>query len=232
MKTESKKQNIQQNKVIAEKQTIIEKPTESEITEVELLTNENDVLIENSITEISDNENSENESDLIDEVEPEPEVIIESESIKEPDDITEFDTKPEQEKEVESDVKTEPEEKQITEKDELSAKQKIKALQKDIENKKLILEKEEIKVRDWRTQAKIRDDRNFKMLEKKKKEAEELINTAQARYEKLKAGTFKWWWSYAENVEKKRIQSLKDAIATREKAIFQLQEKETEPAEN
>ena len=196
------------------------------------MTNENDVLIENSITEISDDEITENESDLIDDVEPEPEVIIESESIKEPDDISEFDTKPEQEKEVESDVKTEPEEKQISEKDELSAKQKIKALQKDIENKKLILEKEEIKVRDWRTQAKIRDDRNEKMLEKKKKEAEELIKTAQARYEKLKAGTKKWWWDYSTNHENKKIKQIKNAIELREKAIFQLQEKETVPAEN
>jgi len=220
MKTESKKSNIQQNKNIAEKQTIIEKPTESELSEVEPLTIENDELNENSITEISDSENSKNESNLINEVEPEPE------------EITESDTKPEQIKELESDSITESDEKQITEKIELSAKQKIKALQKDIEYKKLLLEKEEIKVRDWRTQAKVRDDKNEKMLEKKKKEAEELIKTAQARYEKLKAGTKKWWWDYSTNHENKKIQQIKDAIATREKAIFLLQEQETAPAES
>jgi hypothetical protein len=106
---------------------------------------------------------------------------------------------------------TEP--KPVTENSDSANKQKIKAIKRAIENKAFSIEREEIKVKDWRIQATDRDKLAKEEYEKKKSELDDLFKKNQARYDKRIAKTKKWWHEYSDNHEATKIKKLKDELA-------------------
>ena len=89
---------------------------------------------------------------------------------------------------------------------------KIKTLKRSLENKKYALERENIKVRDWRVQAVDRDNKAGFEYEKRKKELEDLLAKNQTRYDKRMAKTQKWWWEYCINHEATKIAKIQKDI--------------------
>lgn len=121
-------------------------------------------------------------------------------------DIEVKDAKPVSEEKV-----TEP--KPVSENAEVVNKQKIKALKRSIENKTFTIEREEIKVKDWRVQAADRDKFATEEFEKKKSAIEESLKKNQERFNKRMAKTKKWWHEYSDNYELTKIKKLKDELA-------------------
>jgi hypothetical protein len=103
--------------------------------------------------------------------------------------------------------------KPIEENPEVSEKQKIKALKRAMEAKQSAIEREEIKVKDWRVQAKDRDEKATSEFQKRKTMLEELLKKNEERYQKRMAKTEKWWWQYCINHEATKIKKLQDDLS-------------------
>lgn len=136
-------------------------------------------------------------------------------------DIEVKDAKPVSEEKV-----SEP--KPVSENAEVVNKQKIKALKRSIENKTFTIEREEIKVKDWRVQAADRDKLATEEFEKKKSAIEESLKKNQERFNKRMAKTKKWWHEYSDNYEVTKIKKLKDELALLHSELLKF---DTEPTE-
>ncbi|MDT3740745.1 MAG: hypothetical protein RO257_14735 [Candidatus Kapabacteria bacterium] len=158
-------------------------------------------------SEVNENENLENDADEFEKV------LMASDEVK--------DAKPVSEEKV-----SEP--KPVSENAEVVNKQKIKALKRSIENKTFTIEREEIKVKDWRVQAADRDKLATEEFEKKKSAIEESLKKNQERFNKRMAKTKKWWHEYSDNYEVTKIQKLKDELALLQAELLKY---DTEPTE-
>ena len=118
--------------------------------------------------------------------------------------------------------------KPVSENAEVVNKQKIKALKRSIENKTFTIEREEIKVKDWRVQAADRDKLATEEFEKKKSAIEESLKKNQERFNKRMAKTKKWWHEYSDNYEVTKIKKLKDELALLQVELLKF---DTEPTE-
>lgn len=118
--------------------------------------------------------------------------------------------------------------KPVSENAEVVNKQKIKALKRSIENKTFTIEREEIKVKDWRVQATDRDKLATEEFEKKKSAIEELLKKNQERFNKRMAKTKKWWHEYSDNYEVTKIKKLKDELTLLQAELLKF---DTEPTE-
>ena len=118
--------------------------------------------------------------------------------------------------------------KPVSENAEVVNKQKIKALKRSIENKTFTIEREEIKVKDWRVQATDRDKLATEEFEKKKSAIEESLKKNQERFNKRMAKTKKWWHEYSDNYEVTKIKKLKDELALLHSELLKF---DTEPTE-
>jgi hypothetical protein len=116
------------------------------------------------------------------------------------------------------------------EKSYFSPKQIKKALKRALENKTYSLDRETTKVKEWRSQAKERDEKATAEYDKRKKEAEEILKKAEERFNKRIARTKKWWREYADNHEQNKIKKLQDDIALLQ-AELKKQEESAEPVE-
>jgi len=111
---------------------------------------------------------------------------------------------------------------------EITNKQKKKALQRAIDNKNYSIEKETIKIRDWRVQAKDRDEKAENEYQKRKTELEESLRKNEERYQKRMAKTKRWWWEFCTNHEDTKIKKMNDDLALLQKELDALVEKEPE----
>jgi hypothetical protein len=169
---------------------------------------------ENTNSEITEPEVIIVSDETVDEIiEIEPEVIPVVEETKEPEvyDI-EDDNMPPAFKEKEGESESIPETKPDPENPEVSEKQKIKALKRAIEFKQSAIEREEIKVKDWRVQGKDRDEKATSEFQKRKTMLEELLKKNEERYQKRMAKTEKWWHQYCRNHETTKIKKLQDDL--------------------
>ncbi len=112
---------------------------------------------------------------------------------------------------------------------EITGKQKIKALKRAIDNKNLSLDRERVKVKEWRQQAKDRNDKALTEFEKRKKELEEALEKNQKRFDARIAKTQKWWIEYSDEYEINKIQKIEADIALLKSELEKIDEKE--PAE-
>ena len=115
--------------------------------------------------------------------------------------------------------------KQIEETPEVTAKQKIKALKRAMEAKQSAIEREEIKVKDWRVQGKDRDEKATSEFEKRKIMLEDSLKKNEERYQKRMAKTEKWWWQYCINHEGTKIKKLQDDLSLLQTELTKLEEK-------
>jgi hypothetical protein len=115
----------------------------------------------------------------------------------------------------------------VAENPEVTAKQKIKALKRAMEFKQSAIEREEIKVKDWRVQAKDRDEKATSEFEKRKTMLEESLKKNEERYQKRIAKTEKWWWQYCINHEATKIKKLQDDLSLLQTELTKLEEKPT-----
>lgn len=182
--------------------------------------------VENSETETPEENiisSEENENEILENDADEFEKVLLSSDEKSivASDIEVKDAKPVSEEKV-----SEP--KPVSENAEVVNKQKIKALKRSIENKTFTIEREEIKVKDWRVQATDRDKLATEEFEKKKSAIEELLKKNQERFNKRMAKTKKWWHEYSDNYEVTKIKKLKDELALLQAELLKF---DTEPTE-
>lgn len=182
--------------------------------------------VENSETETPEENiisSEENENEILENDADEFEKVLLSSDEKSivASDIEVKDAKPVSEEKV-----SEP--KPVSENAEVVNKQKIKALKRSIENKTFTIEREEIKVKDWRVQAADRDKLATEEFEKKKSAIEELLKKNQERFNKRMAKTKKWWHEYSDNYEVTKIKKLKDELALLQAELLKF---DTEPTE-
>lgn len=110
----------------------------------------------------------------------------------------------------------------------LTNKQKAKAVRRSIENKKMALDRETRKVKEWRVQAKDRDEKATAEYQKRKSELEEMLRKSEERYTKRMAKTKKWWHEYSDNYEATKIQKIENDIIL---LTTELQKYEDKPEE-
>ena len=182
--------------------------------------------VENSETETPEENiisSEENENEILENDADEFEKVLLSSDEKSivASDIEVKDAKPVSEEKV-----SEP--KPVSENAEVVNKQKIKALKRSIENKTFTIEREEIKVKDWRVQATDRDKLATEEFEKKKSAIEESLKKNQERFNKRMAKTKKWWHEYSDNYEVTKIKKLKDELALLHSELLKF---DTEPTE-
>ena len=182
--------------------------------------------VENSETETPEEiiiSSEENEIEILENDADEFEKVLMSSDEKSivASDIEVKDAKPVSEEKV-----SEP--KPVSENAEVVNKQKIKALKRSIENKTFTIEREEIKVKDWRVQATDRDKLATEEFEKKKSAIEESLKKNQERFNKRMAKTKKWWHEYSDNYEVTKIKKLKDELALLHSELLKF---DTEPTE-
>ena len=182
--------------------------------------------VENSETETPEENiisSEENENEILENDADEFEKVLLSSDEKSivASDIEVKDAKPVSEEKV-----SEP--KPVSENAEVVNKQKIKALKRSIENKTFTIEREEIKVKDWRVQATDRDKLATEEFEKKKSAIEELLKKNQERFNKRMAKTKKWWHEYSDNYEVTKIKKLKDELTLLQAELLKF---DTEPTE-
>ena len=182
--------------------------------------------VENSETETPEENiisSEENENEILENDADEFEKVLLSSDEKSivASDIEVKDAKPVSEEKV-----SEP--KPVSENAEVVNKQKIKALKRSIENKTFTIEREEIKVKDWRVQAADRDKLATEEFEKKKSAIEESLKKNQERFNKRMAKTKKWWHEYSDNYEVTKIKKLKDELALLQAELLKF---DTEPTE-
>ena len=182
--------------------------------------------VENSETETPEENiisSEENENEILENDADEFEKVLLSSDEKSivASDIEVKDAKP-----VSEEKASEP--KPVSENAEVVNKQKIKALKRSIENKTFTIEREEIKVKDWRVQATDRDKLATEEFEKKKSAIEELLKKNQERFNKRMAKTKKWWHEYSDNYEVTKIKKLKDELALLQAELLKF---DTEPTE-
>ena len=182
--------------------------------------------VENSETETPEEiiiSSEENEIEILENDADEFEKVLMSSDEKSivASDIEVKDAKPVSEEKV-----SEP--KPVSENAEVVNKQKIKALKRSIENKTFTIEREEIKVKDWRVQAADRDKLATEEFEKKKSAIEELLKKNQERFNKRMAKTKKWWHEYSDNYEVTKIKKLKDELTLLQAELLKF---DTEPTE-
>ena len=182
--------------------------------------------VENSETETPEEiiiSSEENEIEILENDADEFEKVLMSSDEKSivASDIEVKDAKPVSEEKV-----SEP--KPVSENAEVVNKQKIKALKRSIENKTFTIEREEIKVKDWRVQATDRDKLATEEFEKKKSAIEESLKKNQERFNKRMAKTKKWWHEYSDNYEVTKIKKLKDELALLQAELLKF---DTEPTE-
>ena len=182
--------------------------------------------VENSETETPEEiiiSSEENEIEILENDADEFEKVLMSSDEKSivASDIEVKDAKPVSEEKV-----SEP--KPVSENAEVVNKQKIKALKRSIENKTFTIEREEIKVKDWRVQATDRDKLATEEFEKKKSAIEELLKKNQERFNKRMAKTKKWWHEYSDNYEVTKIKKLKDELTLLQAELLKF---DTEPTE-
>ena len=182
--------------------------------------------VENSETETPEEiiiSSEENEIEILENDADEFEKVLMSSDEKSivASDIEVKDAKPVSEEKV-----SEP--KPVSENAEVVNKQKIKALKRSIENKTFTIEREEIKVKDWRVQAADRDKLATEEFEKKKSAIEESLKKNQERFNKRMAKTKKWWHEYSDNYEVTKIKKLKDELALLHSELLKF---DTEPTE-
>ena len=182
--------------------------------------------VENSETETPEEiiiSSEENEIEILENDADEFEKVLMSSDEKSivASDIEVKDAKPVSEEKV-----SEP--KPVSENAEVVNKQKIKALKRSIENKTFTIEREEIKVKDWRVQAADRDKLATEEFEKKKSAIEESLKKNQERFNKRMAKTKKWWHEYSDNYEVTKIKKLKDELALLQAELLKF---DTEPTE-
>ena len=182
--------------------------------------------VENSETETPEENiisSEENENEILENDADEFEKVLLSSDEKSivASDIEVKDAKPVSEEKV-----SEP--KPVSENAEVVNKQKIKALKRSIENKTFTIEREEIKVKDWRVQAADRDKLATEEFEKKKSAIEELLKKNQERFNKRMAKTKKWWHEYSDNYEVTKIKKLKDELTLLQAELLKF---DTEPTE-
>ncbi len=182
--------------------------------------------VENSETETPEENiisSEENENEILENDADEFEKVLLSSDEKSivASDIEVKDAKPVSEEKV-----SEP--KPVSENAEVVNKQKIKALKRSIENKTFTIEREEIKVKDWRVQATDRDKLATEEFEKKKSAIEESLKKNQERFNKRMAKTKKWWHEYSDNYEVTKIKKLKDELALLQAELLKF---DTEPTE-
>ena len=182
--------------------------------------------VENSETETPEENiisSEENENEILENDADEFEKVLMSSDEKSivASDIEVKDAKP-----VSEEKASEP--KPVSENAEVVNKQKIKALKRSIENKTFTIEREEIKVKDWRVQATDRDKLATEEFEKKKSAIEELLKKNQERFNKRMAKTKKWWHEYSDNYEVTKIKKLKDELALLQAELLKF---DTEPTE-
>ncbi len=182
--------------------------------------------VENSETETPEENiisSEENENEILENDADEFEKVLLSSDEKSivASDIEVKDAKPVSEEKV-----SEP--KPVSENAEVVNKQKIKALKRSIENKTFTIEREEIKVKDWRVQATDRDKLATEEFEKKKSAIEESLKKNQERFNKRMAKTKKWWHEYSDNYEVTKIKKLKDELTLLQAELLKF---DTEPTE-
>ena len=182
--------------------------------------------VENSETETPEEiiiSSEENEIEILENDADEFEKVLMSSDEKSivASDIEVKDAKPVSEEKV-----SEP--KPVSENAEVVNKQKIKALKRSIENKTFTIEREEIKVKDWRVQAADRDKLATEEFEKKKSAIEESLKKNQERFNKRMAKTKKWWHEYSDNYEVTKIKKLKDELTLLQAELLKF---DTEPTE-
>ena len=182
--------------------------------------------VENSETETPEEiiiSSEENEIEILENDADEFEKVLMSSDEKSivASDIEVKDAKPVSEEKV-----SEP--KPVSENAEVVNKQKIKALKRSIENKTFTIEREEIKVKDWRVQATDRDKLATEEFEKKKSAIEESLKKNQERFNKRMAKTKKWWHEYSDNYEVTKIKKLKDELTLLQAELLKF---DTEPTE-
>ncbi len=182
--------------------------------------------VENSETETPEENiisSEENENEILENDADEFEKVLLSSDEKSivASDIEVKDAKP-----VSEEKASEP--KPVSENAEVVNKQKIKALKRSIENKTFTIEREEIKVKDWRVQATDRDKLATEEFEKKKSAIEELLKKNQERFNKRMAKTKKWWHEYSDNYEVTKIKKLKDELTLLQAELLKF---DTEPTE-
>ena len=182
-------------------------------------------------TKVQQNEKTDNsaeveipEDELLtsDELEDEIIEIEPEEQLPGVDEIEQIDEVP---PEVKDEVIPDSEPKQIAENPEALAKQKIKALKRAIEFKQSAIEREEIKVKDWRVQGKDRDEKATSEFQKRKTMLDESLKKNEERYQKRMAKTEKWWWQYSLNHEATKIKKLQDDLSLLQTELAKLEEK-------
>ena len=182
-------------------------------------------------TKVQQNEKTDNsaeveipEDELLtsDELEDEIIEIEPEEQLPGVDEIEQIDEVP---PEVKDEVIPDSEPKQIAENPEALAKQKIKALKRAIEFKQSAIEREEIKVKDWRVQGKDRDEKATSEFQKRKTMLDESLKKNEERYQKRMAKTEKWWWQYCINHEATKIKKLQDDLSLLQTELAKLEEK-------
>ena len=112
----------------------------------------------------------------------------------------------------------------------LSNKQKIAALKRSITNKQYSLDREQIKVKDWRVQGADRINKATATFEKRKAELEDALKKTEERFNKSIAKTQKMWLDYSDNYEKSKIKKLEDDLVLLQSELSKFESQEPKEA--